>query len=120
MKIDEAAFEAATWNYNDQAREIARRTIEKYLAALTSAEPGRDRISAPEGKQRVRVLVGVAQDGDWYASGRERTRSAEGHTRRNAIDAALGFGAQFRWIEADVTPWQPPTEETVQGREVVP
>lgn len=44
MKIDEAAFERAIYSC-PAWRDVARALIQAYLAALPSAEPGRDRIA---------------------------------------------------------------------------
>lgn len=49
MKIDEAAFERAIYSC-PAWRDVARALIQAYLAALPSAEPGRDRIAVVVGQ----------------------------------------------------------------------
>lgn len=72
----------------------------------------------PEGKLRVRVCVGQDEYGNWVATGAKGL--PDDIAKSEVTDRVLTdyWRPQFHWIEADIPKWQPPAEETVQGREV--
>lgn len=75
MKIDEAAFAKAMATPCGAGHGMFRKMLENYLAALPSAEPGRDRIAVVVGQERRGAMLiesgGELTEAEWQWMERE-------------------------------------------------